>query len=203
MGGRAISAGVRYAYAMTHAAPYAVLRVDRRKAKAMGAIAAASDLFDRQRLRDLQSSYAGAMDPLGIRRGEEGSDAVHTEVAQFYGAVRAAKAVPVERPKPAPPPAKPPEIASMLGRIKEDAAAACGIETKHRKEVRAYQAALQRWRCTAKVVREQEASAWQRLQAAAAAVPLNRKRAPKQEQSPSRPVAPSKQPRQQSRCPAP
>ena len=46
MGGRAISGGARYAYSMSTphpaAAPYAVLRVDRRKAKAMAAIAASS-----------------------------------------------------------------------------------------------------------------------------------------------------------------
>ncbi len=161
-------------------------------------------LFDRQRLRDLQSSYAAAMAPLGIRRGEEGSDAVHTEVAQFYGAIKAAKVAPVERPKLPPPPPKPPEVASVLGRIKEAAAAACGIETQHRKEVRAYQLALQRWRRTAKAAREKEATAWQRLQAAAAVAPLQRRRAAKPSHPPST-VAPSPQQRQGNtpRRPAP
>src|SRR5487761_2425497 len=47
--------------------------------------------FDRERLRDLQTSYGEAMRPLGIRRGEPGSNAQHSEVKQFYGAVHRAK----------------------------------------------------------------------------------------------------------------
>ena len=48
-------------------------------------------LFDRQRLRDLQTSYGQALAPLGIRRGEPGSKATHSEVRQFYGAIHRAK----------------------------------------------------------------------------------------------------------------
>ena len=44
-------------------------------------------LFNRATLREMQSSYARALAPLGIRRGEEGSEAKHSEVKQFYGAV--------------------------------------------------------------------------------------------------------------------
>lgn len=40
-------------------------------------------LFDRERLRELQTGYGKALAPLGIRRGEPGSQAVHSEVRQF------------------------------------------------------------------------------------------------------------------------
>ena len=43
-------------------------------------------LFDRERLREMQTSYGEALAPLGIRRGEPGSQAEHSEVRQFYGA---------------------------------------------------------------------------------------------------------------------
>lgn len=138
-------------------------------------------LFDRQRLRDMQSSYAAAMAPLGIRRGEPGSDAVHTEVAQFYGAIQTAKVAPPERPKLPPPPIKPSDVSSVFGKIKEAAAAACGIDTKHRRSLLAYQAALQKWRRETAAAREKEGKAWVQLQAVAAVVPLQRHRSPKAE----------------------
>jgi Plasmid recombination enzyme len=161
-------------------------------------------LFDRQRLREMQSSYADAMAPLGIRRGEAGSDAVHVEVAQFYGALQAAKAAPPQRPKLLPPPPKPPDIPSVLGKIKEAAAAACGIETKHRQAMRTYQAALQRWRREAKAAKEQEGKEWERLQAAAATAPLTRRR-PKRDEPVPRRVQPSQAPQatRRHRPPAP
>ena len=51
-----------------------------------------------------------AVAPLGIRRGEPGSKAKHSEVAQFYGAVQAAKTLPErakvpDAPRPPAPPA--------------------------------------------------------------------------------------------------
>ena len=51
-------------------------------------------LIDRERLRESQTSYGEAVAPLGIKRGESGSKAKHSEVAQFYGAIQAAKATP-------------------------------------------------------------------------------------------------------------
>ena len=155
-------------------------------------------LFDRQRLRDMQTSYAEAMAPLGIRRGEAGSDAVHTEVAQFYGALQAAKAAPPQRPILVPAPVKPPDVPSVLGKIKEAAAAACGIETKHRQAVRAYNVALQRWRREVRATKEREATEWERLQAAVATAPLSRRR-PKQDERPARYVQPAV-PAQATRC---
>jgi len=60
-------------------------------------------LFDRDRLRDLQTGYGEALAPLGIKRGEPGSQAEHSEVRQFYGAVNASKSLP-ERAKLPPAP---------------------------------------------------------------------------------------------------
>ena len=70
-------------------------------------------LFDRERLRELQTEYGNALAPLGIRRGEPGSQSVHSEVRQFYGAVNAAKGLPERvRLPPAPkPPSSPTGIA--------------------------------------------------------------------------------------------
>lgn len=65
-------------------------------------------LFDRERLRELQTSYGEAMAPLGIRRGELGSMATHYEVRQFYGVVNASQSLP-ERVK-LPPAPKGPQI---------------------------------------------------------------------------------------------
>ncbi len=73
-------------------------------------------------------------------------------------------------------PAKPPEVASLLGRLREAAESACGIETAQGKAMSAYQAALQRWRREAKESRAGEATAWERMQATVAAAPLTRRR---------------------------
>jgi hypothetical protein len=70
-------------------------------------------LFDRERLRELQTSYGAAMEPLGIRRGEPGSIATHAEARQFYGVVNASKSLP-ERIK-LPPAPKPPAALNRPG----------------------------------------------------------------------------------------
>lgn len=49
----------------------------------------ARDLFGPRQLRDLQTSYARAMAPLGLERGIEGSKASHERVKAFYQAVNA------------------------------------------------------------------------------------------------------------------
>ena len=51
-------------------------------------------LFDRERPWELQTSCDEALAPMGIRRGTPGSQAVHSAVRQFYGAVNAAKSLP-------------------------------------------------------------------------------------------------------------
>ena len=51
---------------------------------------------DRATMRRLQSSFATAMAPLGLKRGIEGSRAVHTETAQWKGQQKAAALAAVE-----------------------------------------------------------------------------------------------------------
>ena len=148
-------------------------------------------LFDRERLRELQTSFADAVAPLGIRRGEPGSDATHTEVRQFYGAIRAAKAqAQPERPRVPPAPAKPKPPANPISKAVEAVASALGIMTAHRRQVLAYEGELRRWRKKAQEVREQEANAWERLKALAVLAPIERRRrgapGPKPPHGPSR-----------------
>ena len=87
-------------------------------------------LFDRERLRELQTSYGEAMAPLGIRRGEPGSQAEHTEVHPFYGAVHAAKAMPARVKLPPAP--KAPDAPST----------ALGFETPHQRAMKAHAEAM-------------------------------------------------------------
>ena len=128
-------------------------------------------LFDRERLRELQTGYGEALAPMGIRRGEPGSQAVHSEVRQFYGAINAAKALPerVNLP-PAPKTPKPPsgiaaEAADALG-------SAFGMETTHQRAMKAYRKGLARWRESVKTMQEQDAAAWEQMKARSAVVPL-------------------------------
>ena len=134
-------------------------------------------LFDRERLRELQTSFAEAVAPLGIRRGEPGSEAKHTEVRQFYGAIRSAKTnTTPERPKQPPLPRKPVQPTGLVRGGLEAIASAFGITTPHRRLVMNYEAEVRTWRQRAREVREQEASAWDRLKALAVLAPIERRR---------------------------
>ena len=148
-------------------------------------------LFDRERLRELQTGYGEAMAPLGIRRGEPGSQAEHSEVRQFYSAVQAAKGAPARvKLPPAPKAPKPPsgvlaEAANALG-------SALGIETAHQRAVRAHAEAMKQWRDTVKDLRHQDALAWEQLTARSAVVPLvQRKQTAPTAVEPSLPTLPS------------
>jgi hypothetical protein len=132
-------------------------------------------LFDRERLRELQTGYGEALAPLGIRRGEPGSQAVHSEVRQFYGAVNAAKALP-ERVKlppapkaPAPPSGIAAEAAAALG-------SAFGMETPHQRTMKAHTVAMKQWRETCRELRQQDEKAWEAMKARSALIPLTRRR---------------------------
>ena len=132
-------------------------------------------LFDRERLRELQTGYGEALAPLGIRRGEPGSQAVHSEVRQFYGAVNAAKALP-ERVKlppapkaPAPPNGIAAEAAAALG-------SAFGMETPHQRAMEAHTVAMKQWRETCRELRQQDEKAWEAMKARSALIPLTRRR---------------------------
>jgi hypothetical protein len=131
-------------------------------------------LFDRQRLTEMQTTYARALEHLGIRRGEPGSDAKHAEVKQFYGAVNAAAKLPERAAVPAPPkaPVQPSGIAAETSRA---LGAALGIETTYQREVKAHQEALRQWREKAKEVRRLDAAAWEQLKARASLAPLARR----------------------------
>ena len=156
-------------------------------------------LFDRERLRDLQTSFGQAVEPLGIRRGEPGSKAKHSEVAQFYGAVQAAKALPnrAEVPNSPRPPSPPVERSA---RVLNAVAGLLGIETAYDRAKRAHQVELVRWRRNLRDLREREGGDWERLRAAAAVAPIKARTQSTQQHSgaplgpPARPVhAPPRQ----------
>ena len=148
-------------------------------------------LFDRERLRELQTSYGEAMAPLGIRRGEPGSQAAHSEVRQFYGAVQAAKGLPVRvKLPPAPKPPEPP--AGMTAGAADALGSVLGIETAHHRAMKAHAEAMKQWRETIKDLRQQDAAAWEQLKARSAVAPLARKQrqpaGPRQEAAPPQPA---------------
>lgn len=131
-------------------------------------------LFDRERLRELQTGFGEALAPLGIRRGEPGSMATHSEARQFYGAVQATKGLP-ERAKlpPAPKAPKPPSdiaagAADALGFV-------LGIETAHQRALKAHAEAMKHWRQTVKDLRQQDDQAWETMKARSAMAPLTQK----------------------------
>jgi len=128
-------------------------------------------LFDRQRLRELQTSYGEAVAPLGIRRGEPGSIATHSEVRQFYGAVNAAKGLP-ERAKLPPAPKAPAPPSGMAAEAADAVGSALGIETGHQRAMKAHAVAMQQWRETCRELRQQDAKAWEIMRARCVLAPL-------------------------------
>ena len=128
-------------------------------------------LFDRERLRELQTEYGNALAPLGIRRGEPGSQAVHSEVRQFYGAVNAAKGLP-ERVRLPPAPKAPTPPSGIAAEATDALGSAFGIETPHQRAMKAHGVAMKKWRETCKELRQQDATAWETLKARSALAPL-------------------------------
>tara|TARA_B100001063_G_scaffold245560_1_gene281587 strand:+ start:1060 stop:1899 length:840 start_codon:yes stop_codon:yes gene_type:complete len=59
-------------------------------------------LGGRDKLSRLQDSYAGALAPLNIKRGQRGSRATHTTLKQFYSAVNESKRICAKAALPAP-----------------------------------------------------------------------------------------------------
>lgn len=131
-------------------------------------------LFDRERLREMQSSYGKALEHLGIKRGEPGSDAKHAEVKQFYGAVNASTSLP-ERATVPPPTKAPQQPSGVAAEAANALGSAFGIETAHQREVRAHQEALRQWREKAKQLRQQDAAAWEQMKARASLAPLTQR----------------------------
>ena len=132
-------------------------------------------LFDGERLRELQTGYGEALAPLGIRRGEPGSQAVHSEVRQFYGAVQAAKGLP-ERVKRPPAPKAPEPPAGMTAGAADALGSALGIETAHSRAMKVHAEAMKQWCQTVKDLRQQDAAAWEQLKAYAVMAPLRQRR---------------------------
>ena len=128
-------------------------------------------LFDRERLRELQTGYGEAMAPLGIRRGEPGSQAVHSEVRQFYGAVNASKSLPerVTLP-PAPNPPKAPD--GVAAEVVDAVSLVLGVETPHQRAIKAHSEAMKEWRGIVKELRQQEDRAWDLMKARSSLAPL-------------------------------
>jgi hypothetical protein len=127
-------------------------------------------LFDRERLRELQTGYGEAMAPLGIKRGEPGSQAEHSEVRQFYGAVNASKSLP-ERAK-LPPAPKPSGVAAGAA---DAVSTALGFETPHQRALKAHADAMRQWRATCRDLRQEDTKAWETMKAHAAMAPLRQR----------------------------
>ena len=128
-------------------------------------------LFDRERLRELQTGYGEALAPLGIRRGEPGSQAAHSEVRQFYGTVNAAKGLP-DRVKLPPEPKGPESTSGLLSGAADVLGSAFSIDTSHQRALKAHAEAMKQWRETCKNLRQQDSVAWEKLKARSAMAPL-------------------------------
>ncbi len=168
--------------------PHAHLLVVPRTRTAAGAWKLNSKaLFDKERLRELQTSFAEALQHLGIRRGEPGSQANHTEVRQFYGTIQQAKDLPQRAAIPAAPkpPTRPEGLAAGASKVGE----ALGIETAYQKEVKAHEAAMRAWRQTVKELLQADTQAWDRMRAMASVAPI--KQRSQRQATPSPTVQPS------------
>ena len=146
-------------------------------------------LFDRERLRELQTGYGEALAPLGIRRGEPGSQAVHSEVRQFYGAVNAAKNLP-ERVKLPPAPKAPMPPIGMVAEAAEAVCSAFGFETQHQRAMKAHSDAMANWSETCKGHRKHWEERWEILGARSMMTPLRARSSVSKSTSPLTPVMP-------------
>ena len=115
-------------------------------------------LFDRERLRDLQSGYGEALAPLGVRRGEPGSQAEHWEVRQFYGAVNASKSL-AEHVKLPPAPKAPTAPSGVAAGAADALGSAFGFETEHQRALKAHAEAMKQWRETCRDLRQKDTAA--------------------------------------------
>ena len=144
-------------------------------------------LFDRERLRELQTGFGEALAPLGIRRGEPGSMATHSEARQFYGAVQAAKALP-QRAKLPPAPKAPNRPGGMVSGAADALGTVLGIETAHQRAMKTHGEAMNQWRKACRELRQQDAKAWEMMQARSALAPLTRS-CSRHDKAPTPPIA--------------
>jgi hypothetical protein len=147
--------------------------------------------FDREKLRDLQSSYGEAMAPLGLKRGEPSSTARHTEVRQFYGALGRAKNG-IHREAPPPAPKRPSAPQSVFQRSLNPLLDAMGIESERSLQLRRYEEERRKWLAKMKQHRMKEEERWQEMAASVAAKPvLQRSQPPERSERQVRPVKPA------------
>lgn len=119
-------------------------------------------LFDRARLRELQTAYGEAVAPLGIQRGLAGSMASHTSVKQFYGAVIAKRPSMPSLNLPRPP--KKPERSTGVRALVNGIAAAIGIKTAHDERVSKYEETYRAWQAEIREAKQARQRAWEDLQ---------------------------------------
>lgn len=164
-------------------------------------------LFDRDKLRALQTSYGEAMAPLGIRRGEPGSKARHVEVSQFYGAVMADR--PPMPKLTLPPPPKKPEEETGARALVSGVAAALGVTTESEERKARYEEEYREWQAQVRSAKQARRLAWEELQRRAdysnlanrkhghsgRLSPLEGTRIPRADRTPPKATAPSKKPR--------
>ena len=115
------------------------------------------------------------MAPLGIRRGELGSQAAHLEVRQFYGAVQAAKALP-QRVKIPPAPKAPEPASGIAAGAADTLGSVLGHETAHQRAMKVHAETMKQWRQTVKDLRQQDAEEWEQLKAYAVMAPFRQRR---------------------------
>lgn len=148
-----------------------LLVVPRVKSTAGGWKLNSKALFDRERLRELQTGYGEALAPLGIRRGEPGSQAVHSEVRQFYGAVQATKELP-RRVKLPPAPKAPAPPSGIAAGAADALGSVLGIETAHQRAMKVHAETMKQWRKTVIRLQQLNDEAWRAMQLSVAARPI-------------------------------
>lgn len=93
---------------------------------------------------------------------------------QFYGAVRAAKALP-QRVKLPPAPKVPTPPSGMVAGAADALGSVLGIETAHQRAMKAHAEAMKQWRQTVKDLCQLDAKAWEQLEARSAIAPIAQK----------------------------
>ncbi len=130
-------------------------------------------LFDRERLRELQTGYADALAHLNIKRGKPGSKAKHSEVRQFYGAIEQAKKMPQRAIIPTAP--KPPKRPKGIAAVAAAIISTIGFESAYQKDLKIHATSLNAWRETVKRLQQEESNAWEKMRAMAAVAPIKQR----------------------------
>ena len=103
------------------------------------------------------------------------SQAEHTEVRQFYGAVNASKSLP-ERVKLPPAPKAPEPPNGVVAEAADVVSTALGFQTLHQRAMKAHAEAMNQWRDACRDLRQEDTKAWDSMKAHAAMAPLRQRR---------------------------